>query len=218
MKKTCIYIATCASLVLAGIILARFFPLEQGETPSLLSEEMSFASFLPEGLEVPREMIAAPAVPFALEYLPAHAVDQPQEQPSELVELFVKPSGEQPVPEPAILLPPVMQQSHVVSVEESSAPVPSKSTSAAPSYIYFYTNIPVQSTPLDTTVHTSNFTTVTVAPVPVVRSYVVPVFTPQVVPSRTGAPKLIYSNGVVIKPKVYFPHQPLRNTVRAATP
>ena len=54
--------------------------------------------------------------------------------------------------------------------------------------------------------------------VPMVPVYPQPVFTPTVVPSRIGSPKLVYPNGVVIKPKVYFPNQPLKNTLRAVTP
>jgi hypothetical protein len=51
-----------------------------------------------------------------------------------------------------------------------------------------------------------------------VSAYGVPVFFPKVVPSRVGSPKLVYTNGVVIKPKVYFPHQPVRNSLRGVTP
>ncbi|GHT17985.1 hypothetical protein FACS1894189_4980 [Planctomycetales bacterium] len=53
-----------------------------------------------------------------------------------------------------------------------------------------------------------------VAPQPVLPIY----YPQQVVPSRFGSPKLVYPNGVVIKPKVYFPHQPVRNILRGITP
>ena len=55
-------------------------------------------------------------------------------------------------------------------------------------------------------------------PVSMVRANVVPVFVPQVAPSRFGAPRLVYPNGVVIKPQVYYPGQPVRNTIRGFTP
>lgn len=45
-----------------------------------------------------------------------------------------------------------------------------------------------------------------------------PVFFPNVVPKRHGAPKLVYPNGVVVKPKVYVPGRPLKNAIRAVTP
>jgi hypothetical protein len=62
---------------------------------------------------------------------------------------------------------------------------------------------------------------IVVAPQPVqqVPQPVLPIYYPQqVVPSRFGSPKLVYPNGVVIKPKVYFPRQPVRNSLRAVTP
>jgi hypothetical protein len=56
-------------------------------------------------------------------------------------------------------------------------------------------------------------------PAPVALFYpIAPVYTPFIVPSWHGSPKFVYPNGVVIKPKVYFPNQPLRNTFRTVTP
>lgn len=49
-------------------------------------------------------------------------------------------------------------------------------------------------------------------------TYPQPVYMPRMVPSRFGAPKLVYPNGVVVKPKVYVPGQPIKNTLRAVTP
>lgn len=48
--------------------------------------------------------------------------------------------------------------------------------------------------------------------------YSQPVYMPRTVPSRFGAPKLVYPNGVVVKPKVYVPGRPIKNTLRAVTP
>ena len=92
-------------------------------------------------------------------------------------------------------------------------PVPTQplETNASPAYIYFFTGIPVRPAPTTVFMYTTT-------PAPAVQSYAVPVFVPQVVPSRVGAPKLVYSNGVVIKPKVYFPNQPARNVIRGVTP
>jgi len=33
-----------------------------------------------------------------------------------------------------------------------------------------------------------------------------------------GPPTLVYPNGIVVRPKVYLPQQPFKNTVRAITP
>jgi hypothetical protein len=92
-------------------------------------------------------------------------------------------------------------------------------TASPVSYIYFYTGVPVRPTQAATTiVYTNGGGFMPAAPAPLAQSFAVPVFVPQVVPSRVGAPKLVYSNGVVIKPRVYFPNQPVRNSVRAFTP
>lgn len=58
-------------------------------------------------------------------------------------------------------------------------------------------------------------------PQPVMQPTMLPVYMPSMVlPSRFGhgSPRLIYPNGVVVKPKVYLPGQPLKNVVRAVTP
>jgi len=99
--------------------------------------------------------------------------------------------------------------------EPRSTPPPTTvpPTSAAPvSYIYFLTGVPVRTVTAPTIVYTG--VSLTAAPAPVVQTFAVPVFVPQVVPSRVGTPRLVYSNGVVIKPKVYFPNQPVRNSIR----
>ena len=85
-------------------------------------------------------------------------------------------------------------------------------TSSPVSYVYFFTGIPVRPTQQTTIFYTNGLTPVPL--VPVTQTYVAPVFVPQIVPSRVGTPRLVYSNGVVVKPKVYFPNQPVRNTVR----
>jgi hypothetical protein len=114
------------------------------------------------------------------------------------------------------LFPVPVQQPAPAQVQESSA------TASPVSYVYFFTGVPVQSVPNTNIVYSggpAGAAPATFAPtMPSVQSYGVPVFVPQVVPSRVGAPKLVYSNGVVIKPKVYFPRQPLRNSVRGVTP
>ncbi|MDR0328448.1 MAG: hypothetical protein LBI05_09155 [Planctomycetaceae bacterium] len=106
-----------------------------------------------------------------------------------------------------------VQQTAPAQVQESSGTTPPASVS----YVYFYTGVPVWSVPNPNIVYSGG---PAVAPtMPVVQPpYSVPVFVPQVVPSRVGSPKLVYSNGVVVKPKVYFPRQPLRNSVRGVTP
>ena len=228
MKKTCAYIVVCASFVLAGIILVESFHHEQRKETSILSDPAeSLASLLPEGFSMPVPMLAEVADSFAFEVLSAPMVPLPLAPPQLLVEQAEEPSD----PEPETISPPsIITQSFVVAMTDretlpTPAPVISSSPAIAapPSYLYFYTGVPVRpvptiATPMTTVFPTGGFTSVTVMQTPVARMHVVPVFTPQVVPSRVGAPKLVYSNGVVIKPKVYFPNQPFRNALRGVTP
>jgi len=241
MKRTGAYIVICVSLILVGVILAKLLPLEQKKVSSILPEQA--ASFelllptipLPGIVDMPVEMPAEVAVSVASEAPLAPAISLPLELPVELSELFTEPAEELPVSEPVLIQPSVVLQSLVALREEAAVveelpsiepvqatlctPVP-----AVPKYIYFYTGIPVQPAPMPAMVHTGGvlhtggFMSVTFVPAPVIQSPVIPVFTPRVVPSRVGAPRLIYSNGVVIRPTVYFPNQPFRNVLRAVTP
>ena len=250
MKKTCAYIVVCALLVLTGVILVKSLHHEQRKDTSILSDQAkSLASLLPEGFDMPAPIpIPAEVVdPFAFEVLSAPMVTLPLALP----QLLVEPAEEQSVPElvipesvisESIITVPssIVPQSFVVAMtdrETLSTPalaVPSSpATVATPSYIYFYTGIPVRPVPMatppmpiapmNTMFYAGGFSSVTVVPTPVAQTpvaqmQVVPIFTPRTVPSRVGAPKLVYSNGVVIKPKVYFPNQPFRNTLRGVTP
>ena len=115
------------------------------------------------------------------------------------------------------------QPTEVPIVEQQSATMPLQSipqlpvkTAAPVSYVYFYTGGLAPAAPAPIAIAPA--APVVFAPMPVVHSYSAPVFFPQVVPSRVGAPKLVYTNGVVIKPKVYYPHQPIRNSFRGFTP
>jgi len=235
MKRTGACIVICVSLILVGVILAELFPLEQKKVSSILPEQA--ASFelllpttsLPEIVDMPVEVPAEVAVSFASEALLAPAMSQPLELPLELSELFAEPAAELPAPEPVLIQPSVVPQSLVVLreeavvVEERVSVEPVQATlcnpvPAVPKYIYFYTGIPVQPAPMPAMIPTGGFKPVTFIPAPVIQSPVIPVFTPRVVPSRVGAPRLVYPNGVVIKPTVYFPNQPFRNVLRAVTP
>ena len=222
MKKTCTYIVVCTLLILMGVILTRLLPPEQKESSSILSDQAeSLAFLLPERFDLPVGVLGETVEPFAIEVLTAPAVVQSVELPQSVA----KPTEALPASEPAKIPSSVIPQSFVTLVAEGPVPAaPASPVSAAPvSYIYFYTGIPVQRdpmpvAPMKTVFYTGGFTSVTVAATPVARIQVVPIFTPQVASSRMGAPKLVYSNGVVIKPKVYFPKQPVRNTLRSATP
>jgi len=218
------------------------------------------ATLLPEGVGASVEVAitadattAEAAIPFAYEVLPAPAIAQPSELPVELSELFAEAAEEVPVFEPILIQPTVVLQPLVPLQEEvaemdelpvfiSVDPVqaaPAAPASTAPLYVYFFTGIPVQSSPVQSTLpqpapmqptpmptafyaggwaHTGGLMPVTFVPAPVIQTHVIPVFTPRVVPSRVGAPKLVYPNGVVIRPTVYFPNQPIRNVFRAVTP
>jgi hypothetical protein len=105
--------------------------------------------------------------------------------------------------------------------EQPTAPaLPAFKESAPPAtYLIFYTGTPVRHVPTTTVVYVPPTVQTSIVPVvPVVQPQAVPIFVPQVVPSRVGPSKLVYSNGVVIKPRVYFPHQPVRNSIRGVTP
>ena len=112
-------------------------------------------------------------------------------------------------------------QSVAPAKEQPSAPaLPQPKESAPPAaYLIFYTGVPVRHAPTSTFVVLPPAVQTSIVPVvPVVQPNAVPIFVPQVVPSRVGPSKLVYSNGVVIKPRVYFPHQPVRNSIRGVTP
>ena len=230
MKKTCVCIVVCTPLVLAGVILVKSLPHEQCKDTSILSDQAELLAFLlPEGFDIPVQAPAETADPFVFE-VSAPPAPLPLAPPQLLVESAEERSVPAPIPPPSIV-----PQSFVVAmtdVETPPAPASeapsSPATAASPSYIYFYTGIPVRPTPTTTSpipvspastiFYTGGFASVTVVPTPVAKTHVVPIFTPQTVPSRVGAPKWVYSNGVVIKPKVYFPHQPFRNALRGVTP
>jgi len=219
-----------ALLIAVGVIVVKLLPVGQQKEPSILHSQAAILELLlPEKFDLPAEIPAAPADFIASEVLPAPTVVLPLE----FLPLLDEPKKESSTLEPAILqqwVAPstrapsaVVPQSLVVQSEETEklpplAPATSSTSTAPASYVYFYTGVPVKPMPIPAVVYANGFTTITVVPTSSIHSYVVPVFTPQVVPSRIGAPKLVYSNGVVIKPKVYFPNQPARNVLRGITP
>jgi hypothetical protein len=206
MRNT--YIIIIALFILAGALVVNFLP-SQGCDSCLLHDQMaSLSLLLPQETDFP-DGVPAEASPH---------VGQ------------IVPGGIRPVPAPPLTPIPASPQQPVPTQEIEFvplAPLPQEqapSGIAAPpvSYVYFYTGVPVWSVPKTTIIYSGGQTVAVSAPVapmmPVVQPYSVPVFVPQVVPSRVGAPKLVYSNGVVIKPKVYYPRQPLRNSIRGVTP
>jgi len=232
MKRA--YIAILASLVLVSVLLANFLPFGKGD-PSRSFEPLAAVDVPPlpapplsRAVEVPGEAAAVPAPPFgrnvpgavtpvaAITQVSSPALAQTQEQESAPI---------LPPPSPAVVPADFFVPAGPASIEAEAAEAVSAAVTAPVQYIYFYTGIPVRSVPATPMVHTNgampyiSMTSVTPAqPMPIIQSYAVPVFVPQVVPSRVGAPKWVYSNGVVIKPKVYFPRQPVRNSIRGLTP
>ena len=197
MKIT--YIAVLLSLVVAGVFGVFFSHfLAQEKNSSVLHEQSaSLASLLPTEADVSQGMSAESIAIFA------------QNVPGDIQAVPVTPIVSQPITPP------------VVELQSATVPLQSVSNAAPVTYIYFYTGVPVR--PVNTgglmpVGQVSIASVPIVPPAPVVRSYTVPIFFPQVVPSRVGAPRLVYTNGVVIKPKVYYPHQPLRNSLRGVTP
>jgi len=201
-----IYVAALALLILAGVFLANFLSFQE-QTPSILHDQAPpFESLLPQE---PDAIVEAPAEcsPLCAQHVPAWD-SRPTPEPI-------------PVPTLEPLSPPIPEPD-VLTVQEPSdqitpvVPPPDPVTVPAPiSYIYFLTGVPVQPAP---TVPMPSAVVYSTGFMPVVQSYSMPVFVPRVVPSRVGSPKWVYPNGVVIKPKVYYPQQPVRNVLRGVTP
>jgi len=185
------YIAVLASFVLVSILLANWFSTGKKESTSILQDRAaSLSSLLP-----PENVSADIAAPVA------------QNVPS------ATRSPQMGSPSPTVAVSP-----------QEQAPAQKPTATPAPvSFIYVYTGVPVRPAPISYIVYAGGGVPPTggqtnAVPVPVSQPFAIPVFVPQVVPSRVGPPKWVYSNGVVIKPKVYFPNQPVRNTVRYAVP
>jgi len=238
-------IAVLALLILAGVFWANLPRKEQ--KLSVLHDQVSpFESLLPHESDLLADALAESA-PLCAQQVPAweaRPIPTPPSAPATTPTPIPTPTPPSapittptpiptptptPVPPSAPATTQVPETDVLTEQEPPSAPAlqPPAPHVAPASYIYFYTGVPVRSVPVPTAVvNTGVFTPaapalpVSAVPVsmPVVQSYGVPVFVPRVVPSRVGAPKLVYSNGVVIKPKVYFPHQPVRNSLRGVTP
>lgn len=190
-----VYIAVLVLLILVGGFLAKMLPVGHEESSVLSEEAALLAPLMPTTEDVPREVSAEFAAPFAQNVFdvrprtitpPLLEAPRPATQPVE---------QKQPAPAPVLAIP---------QPAVSAVPV---------SFVYFFNGTKVvPGTPVKTVpmVYTS-------APF-AAPSTVVSVFVPQVVPSRVGMPKLVYPNGVVIKPQVYYPHQPVRNSFRVVMP
>ena len=198
MKMKIFYVSVIVSLVVSGVFLVIFFPFQTEEVSVLRGQSEAFESLLPTESALPHGLSAESVSLFA------------QNVPEDVRAYPATPSVSQPA------VPPLVEQQSAVVPLQPIGPT------APVSYIYFYTGVAVRPVPTATVVYTSApvapIVRPVVAPVPVVQSYSVPVFVPQIVPSRVGAPKLVYTNGVVIKPKVYYPRQPVRNSLRGVTP
>ena len=193
------------SLTAAGVFLIIFFPFQEKDDSLLHGQSASFASLLPTESDQTHGLSAESVSLFA------------QNVPDDVRAVPAAPSVVLPV------VPPVIEQ------QSASVPQQSAGTVAPISYVYFYTGVPVRPLPTASVLYTAVPASVAqapfvpivrpaAAPMPVVQSFSVPVFYPQVISSRVGAPKLVYTNGVVVKPKVYYPRQPLRNSLRGVTP
>jgi len=207
MKKT--YIAILGVFILLSVVLVNWNPWAKKEPSSILQDQAAVLEpfLLPDAKPAEVAVSCAQNVPAPIH--PAPSVPQSITPP---------PAMLPPTTAPSVTVPPP-----IAPVATVTAPAPQQQPVAAPvSYIYFYTGVPVRpAQATNTIVYTTGYTTTGViptVPMPVAQSFVVPVFVPQVVQSRVGAPKLVYSNGVVIKPKVYFPNQPVKNTLRFVAP
>ena len=196
------YLAILVLLILAGIFSMNFFPVKEKNSSVLHDQAASFSSLMPVVPCEPATCVPAEPSPPFTQGVPGNI------RPVPATTFQVPP---QAAPSPGQVQPPSLPAS----------PVPAGTVTPI-SYIYFFNSMPVRHVPATTVIYAGGSTPTvpaSVAPtMPVVQQYAVPVFVPQVVSSRVGAPKLVYSNGVVIKPKVYFPRQPLRNSIRGVIP
>ena len=188
MKRTVVVTALALLALLSVLFLIQQLSVGVKKEPSVQREHVTELSPSPPESPLPHRVFAEPATPCT-------------QNVSEDIR-------------PALPSVPPVQQMPNVPVEEPPTPTPTATLEpiALPSHIYFFTGVPARLAPTTALIYTVP------VPMPTVQSYAVPVFVPQVVPSRVGAPKLVYPNGVVIKPQVYFPHQPVRNVVRGVTP
>ena len=191
MKRT--FVAILVSLITVSAFLVNFLPLGRGNpSPVLVNDQLvTSPSLLLKRVSTPREESA--------EAVPCFA----QGVTGEVIQVAATTPATQITPAAHPILAQLQQP--------APAPLPPPATVAPVQYVYFYTGVPVHPAPA-----AGSF--VPVVSMPTVQSYTVPIFVPQVVPNRAGAPKWVYSNGVVIKPKVYYPRQPLRNSIRGVTP
>ncbi|MCL2005048.1 MAG: hypothetical protein FWG73_02680 [Planctomycetaceae bacterium] len=224
------YIAFLASLTLVSVFIVNFLPFQEGESSVFHNSVIPYVPLLPTEVCAPGEAVAEPAPIFSQNV--ASMIEIPSEiyEPEPIavaVDLAEQPVAQQFSP------PAVVGAVDVPQTVSPTVPTLAPAESAPPPYVYFYTGVPVQPAPTAVFVYAGGAVhsvpmsmSPPAAPSPapasgqarVVRTHIIPVFTPQVAPSRFGAPRLIYSNGVVIKPTVYFPNQPVRNTVRGFTP
>lgn len=191
-----IYVAVLVLVVVVGVFLARMLPVEQEGVSSILFEEAALLTPLLPPADEPSEVLAEFALPFAQNVFDVRP--RPVPSLSEAPQPAVKSvEQERPAPLPA------------------PAPVPSvMPVSAVPvSFVYFFNGTCVTAFTSVRTVPMVYTTAPMASP-----SVVMPVFVPQVVPSRVGMPKWVYPNGVVIKPKACYPHQPVRNSFRVVIP
>ena len=173
-------IAVLTLLVLVGIFLVRWLPVER-EPPSLFPDQAALLTPLLLDMEtVPSGSQAESADPlsqnFSLPPVPPKLLELPQPAVQEA-------TG--PLPVPSSVQPAV-----------SALPV---------SFIYFDNRcvrvVPTRTVPI---VYTSGLPPIAPLSVAVPAPVMVPIFVPQIVPSRVGVPKWVYPNGVIIKPQVYY--------------
>ena len=238
MKRT--YIAFLASLTLMSVFMVNFLPFQDEGAPILRNQTTILQYDEASTLQRAEDDVSSVVCDVHDNVIPEFdAVVHFESEDCEFdyVECFVPCSV---ACEPSIAESLISQQFapavdiSVIAELPSTEPEPTAEKPASSSYIYFYTGVPVHPAPKAVFVYAGGAThTVPMSMTPpapsmpvaspqltgqVMRTHVVPVFIPQVAPSRFGAPRLIYSNGVVIKPTVYFPNQPVRNTIRGFTP
>ena len=216
MRKT--FILILASLILVSVLLTEFVPFERepfrgGHAFHPPDWFVTMGSCMPEAVALPCEAEAYPAITreYPCDVTPNtnNTNNRNNMMPGNIiVPGCVLPSKIVPVSSITLVSQPMLAQAS----SHGAAPVPPlptavpAPTSSPAAYFLFYTGVPVLPNPNP------------MVQAPMVQSFAAPVFVPQVVSSRVGPPRWVYSNGVVIKPKVYYPRQPLRNSIRGVTP
>jgi len=211
-----VYITVLALLILVGVFLAGRSLVRHKESPTLPDHQAALLTPMLPSKGVVIGDPCDPVVPCVQRVFELH-----HHAPAPVDPLPLE------LPQPSETPPPAAVFFEQTPQEDTLTPVPAleqPAVSAVPvSFVYLFNSgaVPLVSysgVPAQLSTAPTKTVPIVYSTAPSFPSWGTPVFIPQVVPSRVGMPRLIYPNGVVIKPKVYYPSQPVRNSFRAITP